>query len=350
MNPAAPASLQSLNTFGVPCRARSVRELRSADELAGAEFDPERDLLLGGGSNVLLVDDLEGVAWLNRLQGRRILSMDERSARIAVGAGENWHELVCWTLQQGLHGLENLSLIPGSVGAAPIQNIGAYGVELSERLETLTAWDWQLRKTVTLDAAACAFAYRDSRFKSAEPGRYWILGIQLRLDRQFSPRLDYAGLRDTLASQGVTQPTSRAVSNAVMALRRAKLPDPETIGNAGSFFKNPEVEVAQADALRTAHPGLPAHDAEVGRCKLSAGWLIERCGWKGFREGDAGVSEQHALVLVNHGQASGQQILALAARIARSVQGRFGLLLEPEPRLLPGATSDHWARALAAQD
>jgi UDP-N-acetylmuramate dehydrogenase len=241
---------------------------------------------------------------------------------------------VRWSLERGLSGLENLSLIPGQAGAAPIQNIGAYGVELSSALRGVTAWDWQRSAWVCFESADCQLGYRDSLFKSAAADRYLVTSLQLRLNRVFRPQLDYAGLSDTLSGMGVEHPSARDVSDAVIRLRRRKLPDPAVTGNAGSFFKNPELDPEQAHALAAAHPGLPVWPTDDGRSKLSAAWMIENCGLKGLREGDAAVSEQHALVLVNLGSASGKNIVTLARRIQSSVADRFGLMLEPEPRLI----------------
>ncbi len=238
-----------------------------------------------------------------------------------------------WSLDQGLCGLENLSLIPGLVGAAPIQNIGAYGVELSSVLERVTAWDWKKTAWTSLDREECRFAYRDSLFKSLEPDRYLITSIRLRLSRLFKPHLDYAGLRDMLSSTGIDQLTPKQVSDAVIRIRQQQLPDPAITGNAGSFFKNPVVSIDEAELLRDRFAALPVWPAGADRAKLSAAWMIEQCGWKGSRENDAAVSSQHALVITNQGQASGQHILALSNKIVRSVSEEFGIKLEPEPKI-----------------
>lgn len=326
--------LTTHNTFRVPARCGALLRLDNPAALPTLRFDPKRDLVLGDGSNVLLAGDVPGTVLLNRLPGRHILDQDGDTARVFAGAGEDWHALVRWTLDQGLSGLENLSLIPGRVGAAPMQNIGAYGVELAEHLDAVHTWDWAQQKHRRMPASECAFAYRDSRFKSREPDRFLITGLELRLDRRFRPRLAYAGLREELAAAGVATPTARAVSEAVVRLRRRKLPDPATIGNAGSFFKNPVVSEATAARLADVYPALPLHRTDGDGAKASAAWMIEHCGWKGFRAGDAGVSERHALVLVNHGRASGDEIHALAERIRTDVQATFGISLEAEPRTI----------------
>lgn len=322
------------NTFRVSTHCHELRRLTSPEMLDALDFDPQRDLVLGDGSNVLLVDDIPGRVILNRIAGLDIVESDADHAVVLAGAGEDWHRLVRWSVEQGLGGLENLSLIPGRVGAAPIQNIGAYGVELADTLVAVHAWDWHARTQRRLEADECGFAYRDSRFKSTEPGRFLITGLELRLDRNFRPRLAYAGIADELASAGIETPSPRDVSDAVVRLRQRKLPDPAQIGNAGSFFKNPVVDAAAGKRLTIGWPALPLHAVDQNRYKASAAWMIEHCGWKGRRIGDAGVSEQHALVLVNHGQASGQDILDLAQRVQHAVEAAFGIALEPEPRII----------------
>lgn len=327
-------SLRAFNTFGTEAHARHLCQLESLDDIATlvrSGFRPGHDLVLGGGSNLLFVSDVPGTVYLNRIRGRRIVEADADSALVEVAAGESWHELVRWTLDQDLCGLENLSLIPGLAGAAPMQNIGAYGVELAEVLESVDVFDWHSGQRLRLARDDCRFAYRDSRFKSGEPDRFLILGCRMRLGRHFRPVLAYAGLREELGVLGSATPTAHEVSDAVIRLRRRKLPNPEHIGNAGSFFKNPRVSPELAESLQSEFPGLPVHDAGEGRRSLSAAWMIEQCGWKGHRDGDAGVSEQHALVLVNHGTAHGRELLALSERIADSVQDRFGVALEREP-------------------
>ena len=327
-------SLQSLNTFGLDATAGLLVEIESEEDLLDLPaLDPGRDLVLGGGSNVVLVDNVPGTVFLNRVRGIAVIEDDGDVCLVEVGAGENWHGLVDWSLDHGLNGLENLALIPGCAGAAPIQNIGAYGVELESVLESVTCWDWRDGDWGVFDRDACRFAYRYSRFKR-EPDRYLLASIRLRLCRSFVPELSYAGLADELERAGVTEPAPRDVANAVIRLRRRKLPDPAVEGNAGSFFKNPVVEAAAADLLRGENPALPAWAQPDGRCKLSAAWLIEACGLKGTSVGGAAVSERHALVLVNRGGATGRDVASLAARVRERVADRFGVQLEPEPRLV----------------
>jgi len=330
------APLDRRNTFRVPAQAAWLAEIHAAAAIPEILALPQVKnlplLVLGEGSNVLFTHDFDGVVILVNARGIERLRDDGDSMLIRAAAGENWNGLVRWTLAQGLCGLENLSLIPGRVGAAPIQNIGAYGVELSETLETVEAYDREQGKSVRFSRAQCGFSYRQSVFKQ-QPDRWIITAVELRLQRSAPLKLDYAGVREELAVMGIAQPSAVDVANAVCRLRLRKLPDPTVIGNAGSFFKNPMVSENQAAQLQKQHPGLPAFNAADGR-KLSAAWLMESCGWKGFREGDAGVSDKHALVLVNHAHATGAQIWSLAQRIQDSVQQKFGIRLEPEPRII----------------
>ncbi len=336
------ARLDARNTFGVAARAPmlvEVTDTAALPELFGYAMLRAADLLLlGGGSNLLFAGDAPGAVLA--LQTRRITLLDEtdHTTIVRADAGVVWHEFVLWTLGHGLTGLENLALIPGTVGAAPIQNIGAYGVEVREHVRQVQAFDRHAGSFVTLDAASCAFGYRDSLFKHGGD-RYVVTEVEFALPRRFRPRLDYAGIGEELHAMGVTAaPRASQVAEAVMRIRRRKLPDPTLVGNAGSFFKNPIVPAAQAETLLAAHPALPVfRGADAGSRKLSAAWLIDQCGFKGHRDGDAGVSATHALVLVNHGAATGLQLLGLAHRIADAVQARFGVAIEPEPRIV-GAT------------
>lgn len=331
------ASLKALNSFGVEARARRLLTLDDAadvDRALEAIAGEPRVLVLGGGSNLLLANDFDGTVLRVALRGRWIVEQGtaDRPTLVEAAAGENWHAFVGWTLEQGLAGLENLSLIPGTVGAAPVQNVGAYGVEVCERFDSLDAVslpDGALRR---FDAGDCSFGYRDSVFRHGADAQWLITAVRFRLSRTPRPCLDYGELRDELRARGVASPGAREVADAVCAIRRRKLPDPAEIGNAGSFFRNPVVERARAEQLARAHSGMPIYPGiSPATAKLSAAWMIDRCGWKGWRDGDAGVHERHALVLVNHGNASGAQIVALATRIRESVRQRFGIELEPEP-------------------
>lgn len=330
------APLVSRNTLRVAARAKLLAEVRDATKLPELLDFPairaSRPFVLGEGSNILLTGDIDGVVLAMETRGVHV-EHDGDITRIAVAAGERWDDFVRWTLGQGFAGLENLILIPGTVGAAPIQNIGAYGTEVAEFIESVEAWDLIERRVVTLDRNACAFAYRDSLFKH-EPDRFIVTAVRFALPRTHELRLDYSGIREELTRMGVDKPAPFHVAEAVVHLRTRKLPDPAVIGNAGSFFKNPIVDGAKGEALKREYPELVAwahHDAHL---KLSAAWLIEAAGFKGMREGDAGISNRHALVLVNHGNASGPQLWAFAQRVIEGVQARFGVRLEPEPILI----------------
>lgn len=328
-------SLKALNSFGVEASAALLLAIESEEDiLALPAFDPGRDFVLGGGSNVVFATDVPGTLFHNCIRGLDVIEDGADHGLLEAGAGENWHRLVRWTLERGYCGLENLSLIPGLAGAAPIQNIGAYGVELASVLDRVTAWDWQRCAWTSFNRQECCLAYRDSLFKSGAPDRYLITSIRLRLNRVFAPRLDYAGLSEELAAAGVEHPDALAVSDAVMRIRRRKLPDPAVNGNVGSFFKNPMVGAATAETLLARHPQLPAWPAGTGRVKLSAAWMVEHCRLKGLREGDAAVSDRHALVLVNRGAASGADVVRLSRRVQAVVADAFGIALEPEPRLV----------------
>jgi UDP-N-acetylmuramate dehydrogenase len=327
------APLANRNTLRVDARARLLAEIHDASKLPELlDFPAVRNgrlLVLGEGSNMLFTGDFDGTVLAMATRGVQVES-DGDSARIAVAAGERWDDFVRWTLGQGYAGLENLILIPGTVGAAPIQNIGAYGCEVAEFVESVEAWDTRERRVVTLDHATCAFGYRDSLFKH-EPGRYIVTAVRFLLPRHRPLRTDYAGIDEQLARMGVDKPAPFHVAEAVVHLRTKKLPDPAVIGNAGSFFKNPIVDAATADRLKREHPNLSAWPMPDGRCKLSAAWMIEQAGFKGLREGDAGISNRHALVLVNHAHATGPQLWALAQRVMNGVREKFGVQLEPEP-------------------
>ena len=335
------APLIARNTFRVPARAELLIEARdraALDEMFGyASLRSGPLLVLGEGSNLLLAGDPPGLVVSIALREISILRRDADSALVRADAGVNWNDLVHWTLGHALEGLENLALIPGNVGAAPIQNIGAYGTEVGEFIETVEAFDRQRGEVLRLGRADCGFSYRDSVFKR-EADRWIVIAVEFRLPFAHALRLDYAGVREELAAMNIETPRAVHIAEAVTRIRTRKLPNPALIGNAGSFFKNPQVVPDLATTLKIEHASLPVFPGtEPSLRKLSAAWMIEASGWKGHRDGDAGVSAQHALVLVNHGGATGAQLLDLARRIATSVRERFGVALEPEPRIV-GAT------------
>ena len=329
--------LQAHNTFGFDVRARLLCRIEHEAQLLAAVRDPRaaalRRLVLGGGSNLVLTGDFDGLVLLVALRGRRLAREDDEAWYVEAAAGETWHEFVAWTLAQGMPGLENLALIPGTVGAAPIQNIGAYGLEMCERFASLRAVELATGQVLELDPTACQFGYRDSFFKRQGRDRFVITSVTFRLPKAWVPRASYADIARELAAEGHgdTSPGAQAIFDAVVAVRRAKLPDPVQLGNAGSFFKNPVIDATQFAALQQREPEVVSYRQEDGTVKLAAGWLIDRCGWKGRAMGAAAVHERQALVLVNRGGASGAEVLALARAIQHDVRERFGVDLEAEP-------------------
>lgn len=324
--------LTSHNTLGLKASSHYARRIEDEAELPDLFADAARDGLpvriLGGGSNVILGEQYEGITALMTTRGRALSEGEGGAVLVEAKAGENWHDLVGWTVAQGLWGLENLALIPGTVGAAPIQNIGAYGVELCDRFHSLDAYDRTTGSVVTLGRADCRFAYRNSVFKE-QPGRYVVTRVRLKLARNGKPELGY---RELSGLGPVDHPA--AVMDAVIKLRTSKLPDWRVLGNAGSFFHNPVVSEAVGHAFMAANPGAPAYPQADGTIKLSAGWLIEQAGLKGYRAGPVGVSDRHALVLVNYGGATRTELMALAEHVVATVQQRFGITLRREPELL----------------
>ncbi len=350
------ASLQPYNSFGIAARAQTLIRVQSEDDLHALCADPawagQPFFVLGGGSNIVLTGDVKPVVLKVEIRGLRLLETTDKAWIVEAGAGEAWHDTVAWTLAQGLPGLENMALIPGTVGAAPVQNIGAYGVELQDRFESLDAVDLLTGQRFTLNAAQCAFGYRDSVFKHAPApgsavgelprgmglaGRAVITKVRFRLPRPWKPVLGYADLERYFEAQPtpVRNPDAQAIFDAVCAIRRAKLPDPAQVGNAGSFFKNPTVTPEQCADIIARDPKIVHYLLPDGRFKLAAGWLIDACGWKGKSIGKAGVYEKQALVLVNRGQGAdsvtGGEVMTLAKAIQTSVYERFGIRLEPEP-------------------
>jgi len=329
------ASLRPFNTFGLPAVAQTLVRVRSEADVKRIvdhpAFGRAAKFILGGGSNVVLTRDVTSLVLKVEIAGRRVVHAEPDACVVEAGAGENWHDFVRWTLEQGCPGLENLALIPGTVGAAPVQNIGAYGVELKDRFDSLDAVDLVTGRTVTLDAVACRFGYRHSVFKEHLAGKSVITRVRFRLPRPWRPVLGYLELERKMAETGVAQPDARTIFDWVCAIRRAKLPDPAAIGNAGSFFKNPVVSAEQCRDIIDRDPEIVHYPLPDGTVKLAAGWLIDACGWKGKTVGRAGVYERQALVLVNRGGAHGSEVVTLARAIQESVYGRFGIRLEPEP-------------------
>ncbi len=329
--------LSAFNTLALPGRAARYLKITDAGQLAEPALAYGRRFILGGGSNLVLTGVFDGLMLHMAIPGKRLLTEDAEAWYVAAGAGENWHDFVQWTLAQGWPGLENLSLIPGTVGAAPIQNIGAYGLEIAERFDSLTAWDFEKQAFFTVDRDECRFAYRDSMFKQEGwhlNGRVAITAVVFRLPRVWTANLRYADVAQELAAQQIAAPTPRDVADAIVAIRRRKLPDPATTPNAGSFFHNPVVDAARAAALATAHPGLPRYPQADGRVKLAAGWLIEQAGWKGRNLGPVGMYEKQALVLVNRGGAAGADVRRTMAAVQAAVRDKFAVDLTPEPIFL----------------
>jgi UDP-N-acetylmuramate dehydrogenase len=329
------ASLRAFNTFGLPATAHTLVRLSSEADVKRVVNDPELGrapkFILGGGSNLVLTRDVDLCVLKVEIKGMALLETRDDAWIVELGGGEPWHDAVQWCMDQGLPGLENMALIPGTVGAAPVQNIGAYGLELKDRFESLDAVDLITGRTVTLNAAQCRFGYRDSVFKQALAGKSVITKVRLRLPRPWQPVLGYLELERKMAETGHHQPDARQIFDWVCAIRRAKLPDPAVVGNAGSFFKNPVVTAEQCRDIIGRDPEIVHYPMDDGSYKLAAGWLIDACGWKGKSIGRAGVYERQALVLVNRGGASGAEVVTLARAIQESVYGRFGIRLEPEP-------------------
>jgi UDP-N-acetylmuramate dehydrogenase len=328
-------NLRTHNAFGLSAQAATLVRVDSDAAVRRvidhAELGRLPKLVLGGGSNIVFTRDPQAVVLKVEVMGRRLLEERSDAWIVEAGAGENWHETVAWALKQGWPGLENLGLIPGTVGAAPVQNIGAYGVELRERFESLDVVDLITGRGATLDLGACHFGYRDSVFKHALAGKSVITRVRFRLPKPWRPVLGYMELERKVQETGRADPDAQTIFDWVCAIRRAKLPDPAVIGNVGSFFKNPVVTTEQCRDIIGRDPEVVHYPLPDGTIKLAAGWLIDACGWKGKSIGRAGVYEKQALVLVNRGGASGAEVLTLARAIQESVYGRFGIRLEPEP-------------------
>lgn len=333
-------SLKPYNTFGIHANARYWVEVNSEEDLQTvlqlSDYSNQPKLILGGGSNVLLCHDFDGLVVKINIQGIDVTREDDDHVYVTAGAGVNWHALVLFCVGRGYAGMENLALIPGTVGAAPMQNIGAYGVELEQVFESLTAVHITTSERKTFTHADCAFGYRESVFKRALKGQYIITSVTFQLAKRPIFHTRYGAIQETLTEMGVTDETLsiKAISDAVIRIRRSKLPDPAQIGNAGSFFKNPEIPKDQFDKLKAVYPTLPGYPIGDDVVKVPAGWLIEQAGWKGYRSGDAGVHAKQALVLVNYDKATGDEIMALAKKVQQSVLEKFGITISPEVNVI----------------
>jgi UDP-N-acetylmuramate dehydrogenase len=326
-------SLKEYNTFGIDCTARSFISVQDIDELKLilTTYSDKELFILGGGSNILLTTPPEIPVVHINLKGIEVVSEDDDQVLLKAMAGENWHEFVYYCLEKGYGGLENLSLIPGNVGTAPIQNIGAYGVELKDIFESCIAISIKTKDEVLFDNEACKFGYRDSIFKSEEKGNYIITSVIFRLTkRNHKKNTSYGIIKEKLAERGIESPTISDISEAVIAIRRSKLPDPKVLGNSGSFFKNPVIKAEAFKQFRLQYPDAPFYEVSPKEYKIPAGWLIEKAGFKGKRFGEAGIHKDQALVLVNYGNATGKELWDLALRIQKKVKEQFGIYIEPE--------------------
>jgi UDP-N-acetylmuramate dehydrogenase len=338
MNIEQQVSLKQYNTFGIDVKARFMASVSGADDirmlLSNESLRHMDRLILGGGSNVLFTRNWDGLVLLNRIPGIRIKKDDGDRVWVEAGSGVVWHELVMWCINEGLGGIENLSLIPGSVGAGPMQNIGAYGVELKDTFDSLEAIDLETLEFRIFTATECRFGYRESVFKHELRNRYFITSVTLCLNRRPILNTSYGAIRQELERMGVVKPGLREVSDAVIRIRKSKLPDPAQLGNAGSFFKNPEITADEFERIKNEWPNVVAYPTTAGKVKLAAGWLIEQCGWKGRVVGHTGSHKDQALVLVNYGGASGSEIYELALQIRDSVLKQFGVRIDPEVNVI----------------
>lgn len=330
-------SLKDYNTFGIDAKARFFVEIDSIKELQKVLTltDFPRKIVLGGGSNILLTDDINALVVHVNLKGKEIVSETSDTVQLKVMAGENWHQMVLWTLDKGFGGLENLSLIPGNTGTAPIQNIGAYGVELKDSFVSCEAVRIKDQKLVSFTNTECEFGYRDSHFKNEGKDRYIITSVTFSLTKKnHQLHTEYGAIEEQLKLKSVRNPSIKDISNAVIAIRQTKLPDPKELGNSGSFFKNPLVSKSEFEAFISQNPEAPYYKVSDTVYKIPAGWLIEQCGFKGKRFGDAGIHKKQALVLVNHGKATGKELLELADTIIKEVKDRFNIIIRPEVNVI----------------
>lgn len=330
-------SLKAYNTFGVDVSAAEIHHIEGRQDLEKFDFKSvDEYFILGGGSNLLLTKDLDVPVLKNEIKGKRMVQQSVGESWVQIGGGENWHETVLWTLEQGLSGIENLSLIPGTVGASPIQNIGAYGVELKDVFYLLTAYDLLEKKLVTFHKEDCEFAYRSSFFKKPEnKGRYFITYVTLRLSKDLNAvNTSYGIIEKQLNEKGIENPTAKDVSDVVIAIRESKLPDPKDLGNSGSFFQNPVVDLSVYEEIKSRYEEVPSYPVNDNLIKIPAGWLIEKCGLKGKRYGETGSYAKQALIIVNYGNATGSEIKEHAERVQAAVSKEFGIQLECEVNII----------------
>jgi UDP-N-acetylmuramate dehydrogenase len=331
--------LKPYNTFGIGVSSRYFSTFKTIDDLSELiSFSAAQKnaplFILGGGSNILFTHDYDGIIIKNELKGIELVNEDLTHYYVRSAGGENWHRFVLHCIKNNYAGVENLSLIPGNVGASPMQNIGAYGVEIKDVFHKLEAYHIEDQKQVTFTLEECKFGYRDSVFKGKYKGQFVITSVTFKLNKTPEYQTSYGAIQQELEQMGVTELSIGAISQAVINIRQSKLPDPAVIGNAGSFFKNPTIPAAQFEALKTMYPAVVGYPSSDDKVKVAAGWLIEQCGWKGFRRGDAGCHEKQALVLVNYGNADGIDIYSLSTEIMHSVENKFGLLLEREVNII----------------
>ncbi len=325
-------SLKKYHTFGIAVKCNELIRIGSAEQLQQQLKERKADyFILGGGSNILMIDNLVRPVLKNEIKGKEIIKETEKHVFLKVGSGENWHRLVRYCVACNFGGVENLSLIPGTVGAAPMQNIGAYGVETIDVFDSLEAINLKTGKLRKFSKAACHFGYRSSIFKTKLKGRYFITSVTFKLTKKnHKLHLGYGAISSRLKDAKISNPTIREISDVVMSIRESKLPDPRLIGNAGSFFKNPVVSNYKAKKLQKTYPGIPVYKQDDNTFKLSAGWLIEQCGWKGKKHGGAACYDKHALILINHNAASSNDVLELSKAIQFSVNEKFNINLDPE--------------------
>ena len=330
--------LLKLNTFGVDVKAKYFVSINTINELIEVTktnvFKDLELLILGGGSNILFTKDFDGLVILNNIKGKEIINQNQQSIFLKIGAGENWHELVMYCVDNGWGGIENLSLIPGNTGTAPMQNIGAYGVEIKETFIELEALEISSGKIVKFNNSDCEFGYRESVFKNKMKNQYIILNITLELKKNPVLNINYGDVKAILESQNIKNPTIKEVSNAIISIRQSKLPDPKKIGNSGSFFKNPIVSLNQLELIKKKYPNVVNYEINENEFKIAAGWMIERAGWKGKKFNNYGVHEKQALVLVNYGLANGIEIFDLSEKIILDIKDKFGITLEREVNII----------------